>query len=142
MGELIPNADAFSFKLLDNSHAKDKHRVYQYGLPADSATPFYPRPPSQMRMPTAYPMQPVYPMSPMMQMPYMPGMALPTVQLQPPFQPQMHPPTNYVVKDFHVFFNDRFLPDANWIHFGDLGQGYGECTTVGHPPFVRSTSFV
>lgn len=115
MGELIYDADAFSFKVFENGVAKDKRRAFQHGLPAHHTTSFQFRSPSQIHMQTMHLMQPVFPKSPMIPMPYTGGM------ISPMFQPKL----SYVVENFHVFFNHQYLSNANWIHFIDLGQGYG-----------------
>ena len=36
------------------------------------------------------------------------------------------PIPSYQVQSFKVFFGNQYLPQAEWITFKNLGQGYGE----------------
>ena len=33
---------------------------------------------------------------------------------------------SYQVHNFKVFFGNQYLPQAEWVMFKDLGQGYGK----------------
>ena len=43
---------------------------------------------------------------------------------------------SYKVKDFHVFFGDRYLANAQWLGFEDLGQGYGSSISLCLSPLI------
>jgi len=109
MGQIIENVDPFSFQIIGNAYAKDYQHVFQYGQIVETLQPPSCQPPTNYNseLMTTQPMH----MDTHMCMP-IGGVPTP-------------PMTSYEVRDFKVFFGNEYVPDARWIDFTNLGQGYG-----------------
>ncbi len=151
MGQIVENAKPFFFEVLNNGYAKDNDHAFQYGRIVDGIRPFsFPSPTTYNSGPMI--MQPTYPMYmgtqtyiPMGGMPVggmpmggMPVGAIPMGGIPMGAMPIggmpmggmpmggiPMPMPSYEVRNHNVFFGNEYVPDISWVHFKDLGQGYG-----------------
>jgi hypothetical protein len=114
MGKIVPNAHSFSFQVINDTYAKDYQHAFQYGQILENLPPDCFQPPTNCNCQsmTTQPMNSVYPMHMNAQM----CMPMGGTSMEIP---------SYEVRDFKVFFGNQYLPDARWIDFTNLGQGYG-----------------
>lgn len=111
MGQIIENADPFSFQIIDDTHAKDYQHVFQFGRIIESLQSHLSRS-SVAAASNRESMNSMYSMS-MDTSIHMPMVSVPT---------QM---SSYEIHDFIVFYAGKYVPEARWIDFTNLGHGYG-----------------
>jgi hypothetical protein len=119
MGQIIDNVDPFSFHVIDDKYAEDYQHIFQYGRIIEGLRPHHSQPSTTCNSESMImqPMNSTYTMQTDAQM-CMPMSSVPT---------QM---PSYEVRNFKVFFGSQFLPDARWIDFTILGQGYGMLSSL------------
>jgi hypothetical protein len=107
MGRIVKDAHPFSFHVIGNTYAKDYQHVFQYGQIIENFQSHCFHPPTNEFLMTQ-PMNATYPM-----------------QMSMPVGGVPMPIPSYKIQDFKVFFDNEHVPDARWIDFTNLGQGYG-----------------